>query len=356
MIVIDENGVMQSFSTAAERLFGFNASEAIGQDVSILMPEPDRSRHDGYLARYKATGERHIIGVGRVVMGRRKDGSTFPMHLSVGETRSGVGRYFTGFVRDLTDRQETQSKLHELQSELAHLSRLTAMGEMAATLAHELNQPLAAISNYLRGSRRLLEASPDPGLEPVKDALMKGAEQAARASQIIRRLRDFVTRGEIEKRVERIGKLVEEASALALVGAHERGVRVEVTIDPEVDWVIVDRVQVQQVLVNLLRNAMEAMQDAPRRELTVSLTPAGESMVEIAVADTGPGVSAEIAAKLFQPFVTSKPHGMGVGLSISRTIIEAHGGKIWSESNAGGGATFRFTLPAARESSIDAAE
>ena len=353
MVVIDENGVMQSFSAAAERLFGFNASEAIGQNVSVLMPEPDRGRHDGYLARYKATGERHIIGVGRVVMGRRKDGSTFPMHLSVGETRSGVGRYFTGFVRDLTDRQETQSKLHELQSELVHLSRLSAMGEMASTLAHELNQPLAAISNYLRGSRRLLEASADPGLTPIKDALMKGAEQAARAGQIIRRLRDFVTRGETEKRVERIGQLVDEASALALVGARERGVRIEVTIDPQVDWVIVDRVQVQQVLVNLLRNAMDAMEDAPRRELTVSLTTAGETMVQIAVADTGPGVSEEIAARLFQPFVTSKQHGMGVGLSISRTIVEAHGGRIWSEPNAGGGAIFRFTLPVARESSID---
>jgi two-component system, LuxR family, sensor kinase FixL len=353
MVVIDENGVMQSFSTAAERLFGFNASEAIGQDVSILMPEPDRGRHDGYVARYKATGERHIIGVGRVVTGRRKD-ATFPLHLSVGEMRSGAGRYFTGFARDLTDTQETQSKLHELQSELAHLSRLTAMGEMAATLAHELNQPLAAISNYLRGSRRLLEASADPRLTPIKDALIKGAEQAARAGQIIRRLRDFVTRGETEKRVERIGKLVDEASAVALVGAGERGVRVEMIIDPQVDWVIVDRVQVQQVLVNLLCNAMETMQGAPRRELTVSLTTAGESMVEIAVADTGPGVSEEIAAKLFQPFVTSKPHGMGVGLSISRTIVEAHGGKIWSEPNTGGGATFRFTLPAARESSIDA--
>ena len=353
MIVIDENGVVQSFSTAAERLFGFSASEAVGQNVSVLMPEPDRGRHDGYLARYHATGERHIIGVGRVVTGRRKDGSTFPMHLSVGETRSGVGRHFTGFVRDLTDRQETQSKLNELQSELVHLSRLTAMGEMAATLAHELNQPLAAISNYLRGSRRLLDASADPGLAPIKDALMKGAEQAARAGQIIRRLRVFVTRGETEKGVERIGKLVEEASALALVGARERGVRVEVTIEPEVDWVIVDRVQVQQVLVNLLRNAMDAMENAPRRELTVSLTTAGENMVEIAVADTGPGVSDEIAAKLFQPFVTSKQKGMGVGLSISRTIVEAHGGKIWSEPNAGGGAVFRFTLPRAREGSID---
>jgi len=220
MIVIDENGVMQSFSTAAERLFGFNASEAIGQNVSILMPEPDRGRHDGYVARYKATGERRIIGIGRVVTGRRKDGSTFPMHLSVGEMRSGYGRHFTGFMRDLTDAQETQSKLHELQSELVHLSRLTAMGEMAATLAHELNQPLAAISNYLSGSRRLLEASADPGLAPIKDALAKGAEQAARAGQISFPMRSaFVWVSQRETKSRR-RCMVEEASALALVGAR----------------------------------------------------------------------------------------------------------------------------------------
>ncbi|MFI4995383.1 MAG: PAS domain S-box protein [Hyphomicrobiales bacterium] len=354
MIVIDEQGLMQSFSTAAERLFGFRPSEVIGHNVSLLMPEPDRSRHDGYLERYRSTGERHIIGVGRVVTGRRKDGSTFPMHLSVGEMHSGSERHFTGFVRDLTERQETQTKLQELQSELVHVSRLTAMGEMATTLAHELNQPLAAISNYLRGSRRLLEARGDPGLATVQDALGKGAEQALRAGQIIRRLRDFVTRGETEKRVERLSKLVEEASALALVGARERGVRVELTIGPDVDMVIVDRVQVQQVLVNLLRNAMDAMQDASRRELSISVVPVGGDMVEVAVADTGPGISDEIKAKLFQPFVTSKQHGMGVGLSISRTIVESHGGNLWAEPNEGGGAIFRFTVPAARANLTDA--
>jgi two-component system, LuxR family, sensor kinase FixL len=354
MIVIDEQGLMQSFSTAAERLFGFQASEVIGHNVSLLMPEPDRSRHDGYLERYRSTGERHIIGVGRVVTGRRKDGSTFPMHLSVGEMHAGSERHFTGFVRDLTERQETQTKLQELQSELVHVSRLTAMGEMATTLAHELNQPLAAISNYLRGSRRLLEARGDPGLATVQDALGKGAEQALRAGQIIRRLRDFVTRGETEKRVERLSKLVEEASALALVGARERGVRVELTIGPEVDMVIVDRVQVQQVLVNLLRNAMDAMQDASRRELSISVVPVGGDMVEVAVADTGPGISDEIKAKLFQPFVTSKQHGMGVGLSISRTIVESHGGNLWAEPHEGGGAIFRFTVPAARANLTDA--
>ncbi len=354
MIVIDEKGVIQSFSSAAVRQFGFGAPEVVGQNVSLLMPEPDRGRHDGYLERYRATRERHIIGIGRIVTGRRKDGSTFPMHLSVGEMRSGDERHFTGFVRDLTELRETQAKLQELQSELVHVSRLTAMGEMAATLAHELNQPLAAISNYLTGSRRLLEANDDPRLADIRDALAKGAEQALRAGQIIRRLRDFVARGETEKRVERLTKLIEEASALALVGARERGVRIEFTGDPAIDMVIVDRVQVQQVLVNLLRNAMDAMQDADRRELTISMAAARDDMVEVAVADTGPGIAEEIKPRLFQPFVTSKAQGMGVGLSISRTIVESHGGSLWAEPNVGGGAVFRFTLPAARTNMTDA--
>jgi two-component system sensor kinase FixL len=355
MIVIDERGIMHSFSAAAERLFGLEASEAIGRNVSMLMPEPDSSRHDSYLNRYQSTGERHIIGIGRVVTGRRKDGSTFPMHLSVGEMHSGHERFFTGFVRDLTERQQTQTKLQELQSELVHVSRLTAMGEMAATLAHELNQPLAAISNYLRGSKRLLETSSEPPIAAVQEALDKGAEQALRAGQIIKRLRDFVTRGETERRVERIVRLVEEASALALVGARERGVRVKLTVDPQVDLVLVDRVQVQQVLVNLFRNAMDAMQDSPRRELRISVEPAAGDMVEIAVADTGPGLSEEIGAKLFLPFVTTKPQGMGVGLSISRSIVEAHGGRLWVETNRAGesGAVFRFTIPVAESRASD---
>jgi two-component system sensor kinase FixL len=353
MIVIDEQGIVQSFSVAAERLFGYGAAEAIGQNVSILMPEPDRSRHDGHLDRYRRTGERRIIGIGRVVTGRRKDGSTFPMHLSIGEMRSGDERYFTGFARDLTERNETQAKLQELQAELVHVSRLTAMGEMAATLAHELNQPLAAIGNYLKGSRRLLENSKDPRAATIQDALGKGADQALRAGQIIRRLRDFVARGESEKRVERVAKLIEEASALALVGARERGVRVQLAIDPAVDKVIVDRVQVQQVLVNLIRNAMDAMQETARRELTLTVIPVAGDMVQLSVADTGPGLSKEVSARLFQPFVTTKPHGMGVGLSISRTIVEAHGGALWAEPNEGGGAVFRFTLPSVRESLSD---
>ena len=151
---------MQSFSAAAERLFGYSAAEAMGKNVKMLMPSPDREGHDGYLQRYKATGERKIIGIGRVVVGERADGSTFPLELSVGEVKTGQRRFFTGFIRDLTERQKTEAQLQELQSELVHVSRLTAMGEMASALAHELNQPLSAIANYMKGSRRLLEESP----------------------------------------------------------------------------------------------------------------------------------------------------------------------------------------------------
>lgn len=353
MIVIDDRGIMQSFSSAAERLFGMTATEAIGKNVKILMPSPYREGHDGYLHRYNTTGERRIIGIGRVVVGQRKDGSTFPMELAVGEMQSGNQRFFTGFIRDLTERQQTEARLQELQSELVHISRLTAMGEMASTLAHELNQPLSAISNYLKGSRRMLETASDERSVTLRDALEKAADQAMRAGQIIRRLRDFVQRGESERRVESITKLVEEASALALVGVKDRGIRVQFQFDPSVDQVLADRVQIQQVLLNLIRNAMDAMESSPARDLAVSVTPEGATHVRIGVADTGSGIDPEIAEQLFQPFITTKRQGMGVGLSISRTIVEAHGGRIWVEPNPAGGTIFYFTLAVVDAGDID---
>jgi len=227
------------------------------------------------------------------------------------------------------------------------MSRLSAMGEMASALAHELNQPLASISNYMNGSRRLLEAARDPNSAKIEKALDKAAEQAVRAGQIIRRLRDFVSRDEAEKRVESMARLVEEAGALGLTGSREQGVTLRFQLDPRIDRVLVDRVQIQQVLVNLFRNGLEAMQHAARQELSVASAAAPDEMVEIAVSDTGSGFDHETASKLFQTFFTTKPTGMGVGLSISRSIVEAHGGRMWAETNVSGGATFRFTLPAA---------
>ena len=344
MVVIDERGAIQFFSVAAERLFGYTAEEVRGQNVRILMPPPYREQHDGYLARYRNTGERRIIGIGRVVVGQRKDGTTFPMELSVGEANQAGRRLFTGFVRDLTERQRTERRLHELQDGLVHVSRVNSMGQMAGALAHELNQPLTATANYARAALRLL-AVPAPNLERIRQAMDHALEQTVRSGEIIRRLRAFVTRDQVARQPESIAQLIQEASALALVGAKEHGIKALISIDPDMPEVAIDRVQIQQVLLNLIRNAVEAMDGRAVRELGVAAVARADDVL-ISVTDTGGGIPPEIKAKLFQPFVTTKSEGMGIGLSICRTIIEAHSGRLWVEANPAGGSAFRFTLPA----------
>jgi two-component system sensor kinase FixL len=190
----------------------------------------------------------------------------------------------------------------------------------------------------------------------LRDAVNEAGEQALRAGQVIRHLREFVARGESERHVENLPKLIEEASALSLVGAKEQGVRVVFHFDPDANYVLADRIQVQQVLLNLIRNAMEAMQESPRRELKIATAVVDDGHVELIVEDTGPGLAPEVAAQLFQPFVTTKKHGMGVGLSICRTIVEAHGGKIWAESKQGEGTKFYFTLRMVRREEMANAE
>jgi len=351
-VVIDAEGTIVSFNRAAVRQYGYEESEAIGQNVRILMPEPYSNEHDQYLKRYLSTGERRIIGVERVVVGRRKDGSTFPMMLAVGEMKSGGKVFFTGFIRDLTDIAESNLQLQEVQSELARLARLSELGEMASTLAHELNQPLSAIANYTQGCIRLLANVKDPHAARMQEALQETVRQSLHAGQIIRHLREFVTRGETDKHPERIRKLVEEAGALALVGSREAGVRTVFEFEADERLVMADRVQIQQVLINLMRNAIEAMRDSKVRELLVRISSEGANRIAVEVSDTGPGVADEINAQLFKPFTTTKPGGMGVGLSISKRIIEAHGGELTMQRNEKGGATFRFTLPAMKEQEL----
>jgi two-component system sensor kinase FixL len=323
----------------------------------MLMATPHHEQHDAYLKRYLTTGERRIIGIGRVVTGRRKDGTTFPMHLTVGELQLADRRYFTGFIRDLTDQQLTESRLKELQSEVTHMSRFMALGEMASTLAHEINQPLTAIANYLKGCRRLLERMTGEQAVVLRDAVGKAADQALRAGDIIRRLREFVARGESDRRIESLPKLIEDASTLALIGAKENAVTVSFRLDPVADLVFADRIQIQQVLVNLIRNAIEVMSEGgQRRQLDIATVANGGDLVEVSVSDTGAGIAPEVAAQLFQPFVTTTRKGMGLGLSICRTIIEAHGGKIWVDTAPGGGTIFRFTLRTANQEDRSLAE
>jgi two-component system, LuxR family, sensor kinase FixL len=345
IIVINDRGLIQSFSPAAERLFGYPAAKVVGQNVKMLMPQPYHDEHDDYLERYRRTGERRIIGIGRVVLGRRANGATFPMELAVGEINLDGRRMFTGFVRDITERQVARERLQELQSELLRASRLSAMGQMASALAHELNQPLTAINNYVQATRRMI-GNPNVSRDRLEETMDKAVAQANRAGQIIHRMRQFLQKGETERQPESINKVLEEASALALVGAKESGVVVRMELGIDLAPVLIDRIQIQQVILNLIRNGIEAMQSMARRELLIATNQGENDLVQVTIADSGPGLAPDVAEQLFQPFVTTKEKGMGLGLSICRSIIDSHGGKIWATANPDTGVTFAFTLPA----------
>jgi len=355
IIIINEQGLIESFNAAAVWLFGYLESEVLGQNVKMLMPPHYRERHDGYLSQYRATGERRIIGIGRVVMGQRRDGSTFPLELNVGEIRIGERRLFTGFIRDITERQGAERRLQDLQAELLHVSRLTAMGQMSSALAHELNQPLTAVTNYVKAARRTLDQPGDIPRAKVQDLLDKAASQTLRAGQIIRRLRDFIEKREDNRAPEDVNKVIEEAMALAFVGAADAGVAVTAKLGATLPVVMIDKIQIQQVVLNLVRNALEAMAPRERRELCLATALESERFVLVTVADTGPGLSEEVAAKLFQPFVTTKDDGMGIGLSICRSIVDGHGGRLWAAPNPEGGVTFHFQLPVVNGSVEDEA-
>lgn len=352
IITIDADGVIDSFNPASEILFGYKEEEVVGKSVNMLMPEPYRSEHDSYLQHYFDTGVKRIIGIGREVTARRKDGSEFPIELAVGEMEIDGRKQFTGFVRDITQRrvaeeelQLSQDRLKELQSEFVHVSRLSAMGEMAATLAHELNQPLAAMMNYAQATRRLLQSTAAPDAARSVELLTRAVEQANRAGEIIRRLRTFVAQGETVRTLDDISDVVNEACALALVGARSEGVETTMMLATNLPEVLMDRIQIQQVVVNLIRNALDATIDQDERIISVKTVTGGRNSLEVSVSDNGPGLDKGVADRLFQPFNSSKEGGMGIGLSISRTIVEQHGGRIWASPNEGRGVIFSFTLP-----------
>lgn len=351
LIVIDMRGRIVSFSPAAQRMFQYAEADVLGENISMLMPSPDRERHDGYIDHYLTTGERRIIGIGRLTSARRRDGSTFPIELSVGEVETEGRRLFTGFIRDLTERQQAERRVADLQAELAHAGRVTAMGTLAAALAHELNQPLTAIANYMEAGRDLLDVDGPVDRDMLREAMSESAGQALRAGEIIRSLREFIRRGETMRQPEPLRGLLAEGAALAFIGIDSRGIDMDVSVDPAIDRVFVNRVQLQQVVINLVKNAVEAMQDSPVRILRVTAAPTTDmpGKVEVIVADSGPGLDPDMSRTLFTPFSTTKARGMGVGLSISQTIVEGHGGRIWAAPSSWGGTAFHFTLDIAED-------
>lgn len=471
VVLIDHRGHIEVFNPAAERIFGYPAEDVRGRNIAVLMPQSDAARHDTHLEQYHRTGVRHIIGIGRELVGRRRNGELFPMDLSVGEVESSEGRKYVGFIRDLTQRKRMENIIRAREDELrevvdnvpigiftaelpgiiqagnpalrrllkyeatelagmsfihllsgddyrqltamvtdlthgagservaelrmrrrddvvldvalhiglvaraentplivgmvidrtekvrseevarqarehlAHVGRLTTLGEMASAIAHEINQPLTAIANHAQAARRLL-AMPDRDIETLQEACTQIAEQALRAGQVVRRIRAFVTKRESHKEMANLNEIVRSVLELAAGDAREAGVRIDLRLDASPPSVLVDSVQLQQVCLNLIRNAIDAMHDTPRDARIIEITSSvQDGQHQLYFDDHGPGITEAARDRLFHPFFTTKPEGMGMGLSISQSIVAAHGGTLKYVTNAHGGARFIIALP-----------
>ena len=346
IITIDEAACIESINPAVEQLFGWSAAELVGEPVSKLMPEPYRSYHDAYMRHYRETGERRIIGIGREVEGRRKDGSVFPMELAVSEVELPGRRLFTGIVRDVSKRRQAEQEARHRLEELAHASRLADLGELTSSIAHEINQPLTAIVSFADACLRMLRSgSGSPEL--LRGALEQISAQGERAGNIVHNLRQFVRKGGSTRTQVDVNAVIREVLDLLSHDIRQRAVTIDLALDRNLPVVPADRVQVSQVALNLVRNALDALpaeKDA-RREIRISTARTGGKLIEVAVTDTGTGLPPDGPQRVFETFFTTKPDGMGIGLSICRSLVEAHGGRLTAESNEREGATFRFTLP-----------
>jgi len=344
VIIIDGRGLIETFNRAAERMFGFEADEILGQNISRLMPEPDRSNHDGYLETYLRTGRARIIGRGREVTAQHRDGSVFPVSLAVGRIDGDEPR-FVGFLHDLSEHKRVEAAAHQAQERVAQFARLSTMGEMAAGLAHEINQPLTAVATYAQAVQRMIDR-PEVDPEEINHALAQITAQALRAGDVIQRLRAFVRNRDTRQELVDMGRLVRDTLTFAGPDARVNEVRLQAELT-EVPSITCDPIQIQQVMLNLIRNAIDATNEVrdTLREVTVRILRTSATEIEISVEDHGKGVSEDVARRLGDPFFTTKSAGTGLGVAISRSIVRAHGGKLGHRPTPGGGATFHFTLP-----------
>jgi two-component system sensor kinase FixL len=350
IVMMDEQGRITMFNAAAERLFGYKAEDAIGRGVEMLMPEPHHSAHRGYVQRYLDTGEAHIIGIGRETLARRANGQTFPISLSVGEARDANGRRFVAFIRDLSSQRAAEQRTRSVESRLSQVGRFSLMGEMAAGIAHEINQPLSAIATYAQAAKRMLERE-QPGMKQLIDVCRKIDEQALRAGRVLENLRKFIRKQEIRAEPIDVNQVVADVLNLIEADAHAEGIRVTTRYAEHLPAVHANAVQLQQVVLNLTRNAVDAMRDAPAKDRGISIATERTERggVRISVTDHGPGVSRQLGDNIFHPFVTTKREGLGVGLAISRTIVQSYRGSLSYRDNPGGGAIFVVELPPPEE-------
>jgi two-component system sensor kinase FixL len=353
VITIGTSGTIETFNRAAQQMFGYSFEEAHGMNVGMLMPRRHDSEHNKYIARYLETNEAHIIGSGREVSAQRKDGTDFPIHLAVSEVRDRRERKFVGLIRDLSRQRSAENEARQHREHLAHVDRLNMLGEMATGIAHEINQPLTAISLFAQAGRRMLNADNPDRLPELFEKL---STQALRAGAVIERMQTMARQRESAKEVVDCNALVEEAAKLAEAEARIRDMTIEVVTEIELPSVVVDTVQIQQVALNLLRNGMEAMRSVDcchGDTITLRTRLRDDGDIEVAVVDSGCGVSETAERKIFTPFSTTKETGMGMGLTISRSIITSHGGQLDFHNNDSNGATFFFTLPVAAGESND---
>lgn len=358
IVLINESGIIERINPAVEVLFGYSSDELLGENVKVLMTLGDSSRHDDYIGRYLETGERKIIGIGREVIGQRKDGSQFPLYLSVGHVTEPTLLGFVGILRDLTSQRDseneiaqTELEIRQLRERLVHVARVSTLGEMVTGIAHEVNQPLTVIATYAQGCRRMIEGGLDDPSE-LLEALNTIASQAERAATVISRIRNFAKKSELERVASDCSEILVEVIALAEVYAVEASSRIVTQFETDsLPLVKVDPIQVQQVVLNLINNAIESMSNmAGDKVVTVCIRRLDDDSVEVSVADNGEGIPPEVEEKVFDTFFTTKPNGLGVGLAICQSLVEAQGGKISVTNNEGPGCTFSFTLPAVEAS------
>jgi len=345
MIMVNEDGTIALVNGQAETVFGYQREELIGLPIETLIPERFRQEHPGDRDHFASNPQARSMGVGRDLFGRRKDGSEVPVEIGLNPIRTAEGQVVVASVIDITERRRAEAETQGLRQELTHISRVAIMGELTAAIV-ELGQPLTAILTNARVGLRLIAGNDD--VKEVRDILEDIVADDHRASQVIQHLRSLFKKGEAEHRPLQFNTVINDVVSVVRTDAGRRDIAITLDLAARLPLVSGDRVQLQQVLLNLVVNAFDALTDVTNRPRKVILRThtLGENFVHVEVADTGPGIAPEKLGSIFQPFVTARPGGMGMGLSVSHSIVGAHEGRLWAENDPDGGAVFHLVLPA----------